>query len=144
MIEPEPGRYNRSYLNEVKEIVDQVSRREIYVILDIHQDLYSRSLGGDGAPPWAVYGDIDNSSIFSGGLWFLSYVRSEDVRSSFSEFFRSSYLKEHYSNAWAETAKSVKDNRCILGYDIMNELSYGDSSPTATSPTTPASSRTAA
>lgn len=125
-IEPEPGIYNRSYLNRVKEMAENASEKGIYVILDMHQDLYSRRLGGDGAPDWAIYGDINNSSGSSGSLWFISYVRSEGVKSSFTEFFQSSFLKEHYGKAWVEVVKSISGCRNILGYDIMNEPSCGD------------------
>jgi endoglycosylceramidase len=125
-IEPEPSIYNRSYLHEVEKMAEQASERGIYVILDMHQDLYSRWFGGDGAPSWALNNETNNRSFLSGSQWFQGYILSRDVRASFTHFFKSDYLKEHYCKAWSEVAKSVKGNEYILGYDIMNEPSGGD------------------
>lgn len=125
-IEPEPGIYDRSYLEKVKEMADQASRRGIYVLIDMHQDLFSRSLGGDGAPAWALPSGIKVNRTFSGPLWFIAYILSGDERASFANFFQSSLLKGHYSKAYAEVAKSMKGNRYVLGYDLMNEPSGGN------------------
>ena len=127
-IEPEPGVYDQKYLSNVKELVNEASKRDIYVVLDMHQDEYSRWLHGDGAPYWALPSDVDpyfNTGI-SGRFWFLAYFLSGDVRDSFSNFFKSSYLKDHYYRSWQEVARRVGKNPYILGYDIMNEPYGGD------------------
>ena len=54
-IEPEPGVYNDTYLNLVEERVNWAEDLGLYVILDMHQDVYSAKFGGDGAPYWAVW-----------------------------------------------------------------------------------------
>lgn len=48
-VEPHPGIYDEVYLDHYREIVSWCERYEIYVILDMHQDLYSSRIG-DGAP----------------------------------------------------------------------------------------------
>ncbi|MDM7939855.1 MAG: cellulase family glycosylhydrolase [Methanothrix sp.] len=127
-IEPEPDTYDLCYLAKVLEMVDQASQRGIYILLDMHQDLYSRTLCGDGAPAWAMPKDVDTESndSFGGQFWGAAYILSRDVRASFTHFFNSADLKEHYKNAWLEVVKSVGDNPFILGYDIMNEPSCGN------------------
>ncbi len=94
-IEPEPGLYDRLYLQKIEKMVDQASRRGIYVLLDMHQDLYSRFLHGDGAPRWAFPEGIDpnNNDSFGGQFWGLSYIFSSDVRACFANFFESNELK---------------------------------------------------
>ncbi len=127
-IEPQPGIYDRSYLDKIEQMVDQASVRGMYTLLDMHQDLYSRWLHGDGAPAWAFPADVnpENNDGFGGRFWGCAYTLSRDVRACFTNFFESSQLREHYRNAWAEVAKRVKDNPYVLGYDIMNEPSCGN------------------
>ncbi len=72
-LEPTPGTYSATYLNRVAQVVGWARQQGIYVILDMHQDQYSRYIlpasgasapsgcspsgGGDGAPAWAVQDD---------------------------------------------------------------------------------------
>jgi endoglycosylceramidase len=129
-IEPEPGQFCNSYLNKVKLMTDEAARRGIYVLLDMHQDLYSRWLQGDGAPDWAFPIDIDpkKNDGFGGRFWGLAYILLKDVRSCFTNFFSSRDLRDHYLNSWLKIAEAVKNNPYILGYDIMNEPSAGNAS----------------
>lgn len=73
LLEPVPGTYSRTYLDRVAQVVGWARRSGIYVLLDMHQDAYSRYLAGatlptvppvlqsprgyDGAPCWAVVTD---------------------------------------------------------------------------------------
>ena len=41
-IEPEPDVINKEYIKKMKEKVRWLTRRSIYVIVDMHQDLYAR------------------------------------------------------------------------------------------------------
>jgi len=127
-VEPEPGWYDNSYLGRIKELVAQASRRGIYVLLDMHQDLYSRWLCGDGAPAWSFPPQVDprSNDSFGGQFWGAAYVLSRDIRACFSHFFQSPQLREHYRNAWVQVASRLKDNPFVLGYDIMNEPSRGN------------------
>ena len=38
-IEPEPGQFNKTYVNILKEIVEKYKSDQIYFILDMHQDV---------------------------------------------------------------------------------------------------------
>ena len=127
-IEPEPDDYDRAYLGKVKKLVEQASQRGIYILLDMHQDLFSRRLCGDGAPYWALPAEVNlkKNDGFGGQFWGAAYTFSADVRACFTHFFKSKSLQEHYKNAWQEVARSVGDNQHVLGYDIMNEPSQGN------------------
>ena len=48
------GIIDESYLEYVKELVKWAARFELYVIIDPHQDVWSRFTGGDGAPWWTL------------------------------------------------------------------------------------------
>jgi endoglycosylceramidase len=127
-IEPKPGNYDLAYLGKIEEMSDQAAKHGMYVLLDMHQDLYSRWLHGDGAPAWAFPKDInpENNDSFGGRFWGLAYFFSGDIRACFTNFFTSGQLRAHYCNAWQEVTKRVSDNPYVLGYDIMNEPSSGD------------------
>lgn len=56
-IEPIRGRYNQTFINEIKQIVKICNENEIYVLLDMHQDLLSEKFCGEGFPDWAALPD---------------------------------------------------------------------------------------
>lgn len=97
-IEPEPGVYDKSYLDKIERMVDQVSKRGIYALLNMHQDLYNRWLQGDvcgdGAPYWAFPPDVDpkNNAALAGyeaAMWSMAYSPSDEVKQCFTHFFES-------------------------------------------------------
>ncbi|MEP7106055.1 MAG: cellulase family glycosylhydrolase, partial [Chloroflexota bacterium] len=70
LLEPAPGRYDEHYLARIAQVVGWAREEGIYVILDMHQNAYSRYLGRaaplpggekpglndyDGAPAWATF-----------------------------------------------------------------------------------------
>ncbi|MGH9307563.1 MAG: cellulase family glycosylhydrolase [Acidimicrobiales bacterium] len=76
-LEPTPGRYSQTYLDRIAQVVGWARQQGIHVLLDMHQDNYSRftpessplsvpglvtpsqesSNHADGAPRWAVMAD---------------------------------------------------------------------------------------
>ncbi|MGB6203858.1 cellulase family glycosylhydrolase, partial [Mycolicibacter algericus] len=53
-VEPQPGVFDRDYLDSINETVQTLASHGIRVILDMHQDSYSSVFGGEGAPEWAT------------------------------------------------------------------------------------------
>ena len=49
-----PGIIDRVYLQYLSELVDVACANGIYVLIDPHQDVWSRMTGGDGAPEWTL------------------------------------------------------------------------------------------
>lgn len=56
-VEPVKGYYNTTYLDEIEKIVDIMAKKDIYVLVDFHQDLWHRKFCGEGVPDY-VYGNI--------------------------------------------------------------------------------------
>src|SRR5688572_13154936 len=55
--EPERGQYDASYLDYYAGVVDALHARGVWVIVDLHQDAFSRFATdgcGEGMPAWAV------------------------------------------------------------------------------------------
>jgi len=53
-LEPSPGAYNETYLDQLYAIVDLAWEHGVYTLLDMHQDGLSEYFCGEGIPPWAV------------------------------------------------------------------------------------------
>ena len=123
-IEPQPGKIDRDYLDRVARIVSWAKAEGIYVLLDMHQDLYSVKFS-DGAPEWATLDE--GKPHVTGAVWSDSYYASEAVQTALDHFWSNSLgpdgkpLQEHYAIAWRAVAERFRDEPTVLGYDLMNE-----------------------
>jgi hypothetical protein len=150
-----PGMYDTAYLQYLRKIIIKADAYGINVLIDPHQDLWSRYTGGDGAPLWTfevagmdvtrfqetgaaiihnLYGDP-----FPKMVWYTNYYKLGSS-TMFTLFFGGNdfapkilvegkpiqdYLQEHYINALAQVAKTLKDMPNVMGFELMNEPSAG-------------------
>lgn len=127
-IEPQFNVFNEDYLNKLEERVNWYTSRGMYVMLDMHQDIYSIVFGGDGAPEWAVHTDGNEVNLDNSGPWWMKNI-DPAVIAAFLNFWRySAYkdLQDHYILCWKKIAARFKDNPNVIGYDMMNEPYGGD------------------
>ncbi len=126
-LEPTPGTIDPQYLKQIQQEVQFCSDDGLYVLLDMHQDLYSQSLCyGDGAPAWAC--DLTGYSVTqcSTTNWATNYLVPA-ITQSFQNFWNDAQgpdgigLQEHYAEAWQRVAALFATNTSVLGYEIMNE-----------------------
>ena len=123
-VEPEPGKYDGKYLDEIEKKVNWAAMHNIYVMLDMHQDLYSRKYS-DGAPLWATLDD--NLPHQTGAIWSDAYLMSMAVQRSFDNFWANKPasdgvgVQDHYINMWKHIAKRFSNYKNVIGYDLMNE-----------------------
>lgn len=75
-VEPGPGVYDDEYLDRVARIVEEAERCGIYILLDMHQDLFAAKYI-DGAPDWAT---LDEGLYHPEKctMWYEAYVSSQD------------------------------------------------------------------
>src|SRR5262249_48117848 len=52
--EPPPGAYDRAYLERIAAVVRACRAHGIVVLIDFHQDAFSKEIGQDGAPRWVL------------------------------------------------------------------------------------------
>ena len=121
-IEPEPGVFNESYLDLVAERVSWAEDLGMYVILDMHQDLFSEKFGGDGAPLWAVWDDGFEFRTLE--PWWLNYIQPA-VRRTFKNFWTAEELKNHFISSWIFVAERFNESSAVIGYEIINEPYFG-------------------
>lgn len=123
-LEPEPGKINNSYLERIAKVVELAKRRGIYVLLDMHQDLYSVKFS-DGAPAWAT---LDEGKPYTEErVWSDAYATSEAVQTALDHFWANAPgpdgigLQDHYAHVWRAVATRFADEPDVVGYDLMNE-----------------------
>jgi len=72
-----PGQIDHDYLNYLTQLVTIASQHGLYVIIDPHQDVWSRFSGGDGAPAWTLEAiGFDVASIHETGAAHLRQFHS--------------------------------------------------------------------
>ncbi|MBN2310269.1 MAG: cellulase family glycosylhydrolase [Candidatus Hydrogenedentes bacterium] len=129
-VEPEPGQFDEAYLAEVDKRVQWAKDNGIYVLLDMHQDLFSAKLGADGAPAWACL-DGGKANVKMGTVWSNAYLTSEAVHTAFDNFWANAPgpdgvgIQDHFAAAWRHVAQRYADEPAVVGYDLFNEPFIG-------------------
>jgi endoglycosylceramidase len=132
-IEPQPGVYDDEYLAEVDRRIQWAKENGIYVILDMHQDLFHARYGGDGAPDWALLDrsrdeaePLRHGGVWD-GVWSMKYFTSSAVQAAFDNFWANKLapdglgLQDHFALAWQHVAQRYADEPAVIGYDLFNE-----------------------
>ncbi len=131
-IEPEKGKYNESYLKSIDSIFDLAEKYGVYILLDMHQDLYSGFEGvggGDGAPGWACLTDGYRPKPYK-FVWAEAYVFGKWVHRCFDHFWRNDPvdgrgLQDRYADLWQMLAGRYGGRAALFGFDFMNEPAPG-------------------
>jgi endoglycosylceramidase len=128
-VEPRPGQYNDAYLDEVAKRLNWCREAGLKVVLDMHQDLYARKYNGDGAPEWAC---LDEGIAYTQppGGWFMAYLHPAVIK-VFDNFYANTPgpggvgIQDRFVAMWQHVAKRFRNDTNIIGYNIINEPSYG-------------------
>lgn len=128
-VEPQAGSYDMEYLRKVKEAVMLAGKYGLYVLLDMHQDLFSVKYG-DGAPEWAT---LDEGAYHPADckMWYEAYLQSEAVIQAADRFWENALatdgigLLDHYEKMWGMLAEYFADCRNVIGFEPMNEPFMG-------------------
>jgi endoglycosylceramidase len=136
-LEPRPGVFEAGYLNHIASTVNTLARHGIVSILDFHQDQYNQVFAGEGFPSWSIQIDgLPNPmTAFPSG-----YEVNPALQRAFENFWADRLgpggvgLQERYAAAWKVVAKRFRDDKSVLGYEIMNEPFPGSDYATCASP----------
>jgi hypothetical protein len=74
-----PGVIDTAYLNYLSSLVDIAAEFGLYVIIDPHQDVWSRFTGGDGAPWWTLDAAgfvTDSDRLHQTGCAFVDHLQN--------------------------------------------------------------------
>jgi endoglycosylceramidase len=127
-IEPERGVIDTAALDEIEQGVQYALENRIYVLLDMHQDLYCPLFGGNGMPEWTALDDPAVPNQVNSGDWYMNYA-NQDVRDSFDRFYTDEELQAAYAENWIRVIERVKAYPNVIGYDLINEPWIGNSLP---------------
>eukprot|EP01015_Nassula_variabilis_P007965 TRINITY_DN1620_c0_g1_i4.p1 TRINITY_DN1620_c0_g1~~TRINITY_DN1620_c0_g1_i4.p1 ORF type:complete len:521 (-),score=108.40 TRINITY_DN1620_c0_g1_i4:49-1566(-) len=139
--EPARGKYNMTYINAIKEIVEMCAKEDIFVILDAHQDVLSPYFCGEGLPKWAVH--IENfpypadyqlrrdengipleEDCLKRPFW--KYYFTDDVHNSFKNLYENKNgIRDSFGDFWKMVAENFRNYPNVIGYEIINEPFIG-------------------
>jgi len=138
-----PGDYDEAYLDFVRSVTTRAREHGLLVFVDPHHDVWSRFTGGDGAPYWCFeWAGLAAERFFDARAvvlddfnWPSSYQRAP-VAHMWTLFYAGDSfcpelagvqgrLQDHYIGAIAALAERLADLDNVLGYDSLNEPSYG-------------------
>ena len=134
LLEPVRGRINQLYIDRVAQVVDWAKSAGMYVIIDMHQNAYSRYVGrsspvplpkgevtnlrfNTGAPPWATLTDGFPSETYLGQRELNPAV----MEASSNFWYDRNGIQDAYIAAVASLAKRFKSESAVAGYSLFNE-----------------------
>lgn len=123
-IEPKKDNFDERYLERVDAAVRCFRDQGIYTLLDVHQDAYSKEIGEDGAPLWAII--PEPTMLLEGPLGDSLPTRriSKQVFAAFESFFINGDehdLQAQYIEMLEHVAERYADDEWVLGIDLFNE-----------------------
>lgn len=122
-IEPEQGHYDDAYLDWVAERMQWAHDAGLAVVLDMHQDVYGEGFGYDGAPRWTC--DEAHYAAFTPiEPWGLNYG-DPAVMACFDHLWTDAPTRGALTAAWRHVAERLGDQPAVIGFDIINEPSWG-------------------
>ncbi len=123
-LEPEPKQYSAAFFDKLDQVLALAAAHHFYVFIDMHQDAYSKEIGEDGAPLWAIvpaptellsgpYDDARRTSdqVLAAGFSFFDNAPATDGRP----------LQDAFVAAVQQIVKHVVGNPVVLGYEAFNE-----------------------
>jgi hypothetical protein len=146
-----PGQYDEAYLDYVTAVLAKAGEFGFQVIIDPHQDMWSRFSGGDGAPGWTLEAaGFDLANLHATGAAFVQQMHEGPLprmiwptnasklaaATMFTLFFAGNdfaprtvvgeepiqeYLQRHYLGAVGQVAARLCGMPHVLGYEAMNE-----------------------
>jgi len=134
--EPERDSIDQDYLARVRSSVAEANARGLYVVIDMHQDAWSKfvftpaaeecpagarhQIGWDGAPDWATFTD-DEPTCTPG-----SREESPAVRRAWDNFYGNrDGIRDELVELWSLIAAEFADHPGVAGYDLLNEPGNG-------------------
>lgn len=150
-----PGIYDEEYLLYLRQVIEKAGEYGFSVIIDPHQDVWSRFSGGDGAPGWTLEAaGFHLANLHETGAAFLHQIHGDPfpqmiwptngarlaAATMFTLFFGGNdfapatrvngepiqeYLQRHYIAAFQQVARCLQDLPHVIGYEVMNEPMTG-------------------
>jgi endoglycosylceramidase len=126
--EPVEGEYDSDYLAYYQNVVSWAEQLGLYVIVDFHQDAYSRYLlngCGEGFPQWAVTPEVELSTPDNGdscSSWGVDMLFDLSLETAWTHFHSDKYgAKSAYLDMVETVVKEMAGYDNVIGYELINE-----------------------
>jgi endoglycosylceramidase len=130
--EPERGSYDETYFAYYLSLIDALEARGIWVIVDVHQDAFSRFTTdgcGEGMPAWAVSSAVKSVTPNNGqdcAGWGLKMILNGDMHRCWDDFYADTDgVRSRYLTLLELLAQRLAPHPAVIGYDMLNEP-WGD------------------
>lgn len=134
--QPERDSFNEEYLKRVQDAIKEANKRNMYVVIDMHQDAWSKFVftpadevcpegtthqkGWDGAPKWATFTD-DKPTCTPGRR-----EESPAVIRAWTNFYDNREgIMDELVGVWTRIAKEFAHHSGVAGFDLLNEPGEG-------------------
>ena len=118
-IEPTENVFDPAYVALIAHHARLAAAQGLYVILDLHQDMYGAGFGSHGAPAWSC--DAANYAAYQPIQPYFNNYFSAPVKACFEHLWKTPELQLHLAQAARELARAVTDVDEVLGFDPINE-----------------------
>ena len=128
-VDATPRVFVEAYVERLRAVLDVCRAHGIFVLVDWHQDAYSKEIGEDGAPLWAI--SPPPTMLLEGPLEDLAARRSSaQVLAAFDTFFGDGAvgetLRARFGEAVAHVVEALEGDEIVVGFEIYNEPVAGD------------------
>jgi endoglycosylceramidase len=109
-LEPQAGVFDDAYLEGIVRTIGVLRRAGLLVLVDVHQDYFTQSTGGEGFAEWMVTRRAPDGSAARPDAFPFDGFWADDggVQAAFAE-------------AWRHIAARLRAVPGVLGYDLFNE-----------------------
>jgi hypothetical protein len=120
-LEPTKGSYDAAYVDEILALAAACNAHGVKTLVDLHQDAYSKEIGEDGAPLWAIVPPPEQ--LLGGPLTDLAERRtSAQVLNAFDSFFNDAEgVQAAYAAMAAWLGERIEGAPGVIGLELMNE-----------------------
>jgi endoglycosylceramidase len=120
-IEPTRGSYDDAYVARVADVARACAAHGVLTLVDLHQDAFSKEIGEDGAPLWAIVPAPD--ALLEGPLDDLGARRTSGqvLRAFASLYDDAGGLWDAYAAMAAHLAAGLRDVPGVVALELHNE-----------------------
>jgi endoglycosylceramidase len=149
-LEPNRGKYNETYLNQLDLIINGSEKYDIYTLLDMHQDDFSEKFCGEGVPDWSAIESVTKDSHnfpapvgepFTDVSQIDGYPTRQDCAkfnwpqyyntwaegSAFQNLYKNTDgILDSWGKFWNKLVSTFDKYPSVLGFELINEPGAGD------------------
>jgi len=147
---PSEGEVNTTYLSNVKSMIEMLAERGVYTLVDMHQDVLSETMCGEGIPAWALakglasvgFNASDPAKAFPAPLpydiptdpstgypsvegcmenSFFLYYTSFESEATWRSLYSVPDMQAALGDHWRAVANHLQGTNGLLGYEMINE-----------------------